>query len=119
MFRVSNCSTLSIVDVMRPPKTSGSLDRLRTNYFQDPEISYDCNEGDDDPFPRYDKDRLNSHGTRCAGEISMIANNGKCGVGVAFNAKIGGKTFEDFLHNDVRPRVVVSRSEVVGWPRER
>ena len=32
----------------------------------------------------------NSHGTRCAGEIAMIANNGICGVGIAYNAHIGG-----------------------------
>ena len=31
------------------------------------------------------------HGTRCAGEIAMVANNGICGVGVAPNAGIGGK----------------------------
>ena len=31
-----------------------------------------------------------SHGTRCAGEIAAKANNSFCGVGVAFNAKIGG-----------------------------
>lgn len=32
-----------------------------------------------------------SHGTRCAGEVAMVANNLKCGVGVAYNARIGGK----------------------------
>ena len=32
------------------------------------------------------------HGTRCAGEIAMVANNDKCGVGVAYNAKIGGQS---------------------------
>ena len=32
-----------------------------------------------------------SHGTRCAGEVSAVANNGICGVGVAYNSKIGGK----------------------------
>lgn len=58
---------------------------------QDPDISWDCNENDADPSPRYDAHRRNSHGTRCAGEVAMSANNGKCGVGVAFNAKIGGK----------------------------
>lgn len=42
-------------------------------------------------MPRYDFARTNSHGTRCAGEIAMVANNEKCGVGVAFNVKIGGK----------------------------
>ncbi|KAK2086871.1 Proprotein convertase subtilisin/kexin type 4 [Saguinus oedipus] len=30
------------------------------------------------------------HGTRCAGEVAAMANNGFCGVGVAFNARIGG-----------------------------
>lgn len=33
----------------------------------------------------------NAHGTRCAGEVAMQAGNGKCGVGIAYNAKIGGK----------------------------
>nr|XP_022900544.1 neuroendocrine convertase 1-like [Onthophagus taurus] len=71
---------------------------LKENY--DPEISFDCNEDDNDPLPRYDPSRQNSHGTRCAGEIAMIANNGKCGVGVAFNAKIGGVKILDGLVND-------------------
>ena len=31
------------------------------------------------------------HGTRCAGEVAGQANNQKCGVGVAYNARIGGK----------------------------
>lgn len=31
-----------------------------------------------------------SHGTRCAGEAVATANNGICGVGVAFGAKVGG-----------------------------
>lgn len=30
------------------------------------------------------------HGTRCAGEVAAVANNGVCGVGVAYNARIGG-----------------------------
>lgn len=30
------------------------------------------------------------HGTRCAGEVAAAANNDVCGVGVAYNAKIGG-----------------------------
>jgi len=32
-----------------------------------------------------------SHGTRCAGEVAAEANNSVCCVGVAYNAKIGGK----------------------------
>jgi len=63
---------------------------LRDNY--DPAISVDVDDGDPDPSPRYEPLRSNAHGTRCAGEIAMKANNLKCGVGVAFNAKIGGKT---------------------------
>ena len=30
------------------------------------------------------------HGTRCAGEISAVAGNGICSVGVAYNSRIGG-----------------------------
>ena len=32
----------------------------------------------------------NHHGTRCAGEISAVAND-YCGVGVAYQSKISGK----------------------------
>ena len=32
-----------------------------------------------------------SHGTRCAGEIAAVANNSVCGVGVAYEASIGGE----------------------------
>ncbi|XP_046332685.2 PC3-like endoprotease variant B [Haliotis rufescens] len=63
---------------------------LRDNY--DPAASTDLNDLDDlenDPMP--DKSNsLNSHGTRCAGEIASSAHNDNCGVGVAFTAKIGG-----------------------------
>ena len=41
-------------------------------------------------MPRYDFTNENKHGTRCAGEIAMAPNNGVCGVGVAYDAKIGG-----------------------------
>ncbi|KAJ8914185.1 hypothetical protein NQ315_015958 [Exocentrus adspersus] len=73
-------------------------DDLKDNY--DPEISWDCNEDDDDPLPRYEITKSNSHGTRCAGEVAMTANNGKCGVGIAFNAKIGGVKMLDGLVTD-------------------
>lgn len=33
----------------------------------------------------------NKHGTRCAGEVAAVAYNQICGIGVAFNASIGGK----------------------------
>ncbi|XP_074651716.1 neuroendocrine convertase 1-like [Tubulanus polymorphus] len=58
------------------------------NYFKN--ASTDLNGKDDDPFPRYDPTNENKHGTRCAGEVAMVENNQKCGVGVAYNVKIGG-----------------------------
>lgn len=61
---------------------------LKANY--DPDASYDLNDDDSDPMPRYDETNENKHGTRCAGEIAMMANNQECGVGVAYDAKIGG-----------------------------
>ncbi|GIY88795.1 neuroendocrine convertase 1 [Caerostris extrusa] len=66
---------------------------IRRNY--DPNASWDTNDNDPDPFPRYDESDSNNHGTRCAGEIAMSANNLKCGVGVAYNAKIGGSFRRD------------------------
>ncbi|XP_078256326.1 PC3-like endoprotease variant B isoform X1 [Rhinoraja longicauda] len=36
------------------------------------------------------RDGLYWHGTQCASEIAMEANNSFCGVGIAFNAKVGG-----------------------------
>nr|XP_018915743.1 PREDICTED: neuroendocrine convertase 1-like [Bemisia tabaci] len=62
-------------------------DDLKDNF--DPEISYNLNNSTFDVLPRYE-DPINAHGTRCAGEIAMKANNSKCGVGIAFNAKVGG-----------------------------
>ncbi|KAM7420240.1 hypothetical protein PAMA_014780 [Pampus argenteus] len=41
-----------------------------------------------DPMPVRDEE--NSHGTQCAGVVAMEANNSYCGVGIAFNARIGG-----------------------------
>ncbi|XP_075063934.1 furin [Mixophyes fleayi] len=61
---------------------------LQDNY--DPDASYDVNDQDPDPQPRYTQLNDNRHGTRCAGEVAAVANNGICGVGIAYNAKIGG-----------------------------
>ncbi|UYV70978.1 FURIN [Cordylochernes scorpioides] len=61
---------------------------IRRNY--DPDASYDVNNFDPDPQPRYDLTDSNRHGTRCAGEVAAEANNSRCSVGVAYNAKIGG-----------------------------
>ena len=57
--------------------------------MKNPDISWDCNNDSPDPYPNK-LNAHNHHGTRCAGEIAMMANNGKCGVGIAFNAEIGG-----------------------------
>ncbi|XP_062867720.1 neuroendocrine convertase 1 [Trichomycterus rosablanca] len=66
----------------------------------DPEASYDFNDNDPDPFPRYDSTNENKHGTRCAGEIAMQADNNKCGVGVAYNSKVGGIRMLDGIVTD-------------------
>ncbi|XP_030048181.1 neuroendocrine convertase 1 [Microcaecilia unicolor] len=71
---------------------------IMDNY--DPEASYDFNDNDDDPFPRYDPTNENKHGTRCVGEIAMQANNKKCGVGIAYNAKVGGIKMLDGVVTD-------------------
>ncbi|KAL8777963.1 MAG: hypothetical protein Q9213_007629 [Squamulea squamosa] len=57
---------------------------IKDNYFA--AGSYDFNDKTDEPKPRLSDDK---HGTRCAGEIAAV-RNGVCGVGVAYNAKIGG-----------------------------
>lgn len=54
----------------------------------DPQASWDMNGNDPDPFPN-EADPINSHGTRCCGQIVMAMNNGVCGVGVAYDARIG------------------------------
>lgn len=64
----------------------GSHPDLAANY--DPQASTDINSGDEDPTPRDNND--NKHGTRCAGEVASVAGNAWCGVGIAYNAKIGG-----------------------------
>ncbi|XP_045661676.1 neuroendocrine convertase 2 [Ursus americanus] len=57
---------------------------------QNAEASYDFSGNDPYPYPRYTDDWFNSHGTRCAGEVSAAANNNICGVGVAYNSKVAG-----------------------------
>lgn len=61
---------------------------LKENY--DPLASWDLQDDDEDPSPRYAYGEPNAHGTRCAGEIASAPNNSVCGVGVAYGANIGG-----------------------------
>uniref|UniRef100_A0AC35TMJ7 Collagen n=1 Tax=Rhabditophanes sp. KR3021 TaxID=114890 RepID=A0AC35TMJ7_9BILA len=69
---------------------------LKQNFA--PEVSYDFNDDDKDPLCRMDD--FNKHGTKCAGIVGMVANNTKCGVGIAFNAKIGAIRMLDGEVND-------------------
>lgn len=61
---------------------------LTIHSSQDPDASFDINGNDSDPTPQDNGD--NKHGTRCAGEVAAVAFNNYCGVGVAYNASIGG-----------------------------
>lgn len=58
--------------------------------LQDPMASYDVNNHDSDPSPRYDMLDSNRHGTRCAGEVAAQSNNSICALGVAHGAHVGG-----------------------------
>ena len=69
---------------------------LRDNY--DSLASTDINGNDNDPMPQDNGD--NKHGTRCAGEVAASANNGYCGVGIAYNSSIGGVRMLDGIVND-------------------
>jgi len=76
-----------VVTILDDGIERGNPDLVK-NY--DPEASFDVNNNDKDPNPRYDSSDSNRHGTRCAGEVAASANNSVCGVGVAFEAGIGG-----------------------------
>ena len=54
--------------------------------------SYDFNDHDDDPIPRYDPTNENKHGTRCAGEVAA-KKSGQCGVGAAYGSRVGGELY--------------------------
>ncbi|KAJ2949490.1 hypothetical protein O0L34_g15413 [Tuta absoluta] len=69
---------------------------LAQNY--DPNASTDINGNDDDPMPQDNGD--NKHGTRCAGEVAAVAYNQYCGVGIAYNASVGGVRMLDGVVND-------------------
>ncbi|XP_028044481.1 neuroendocrine convertase 1-like isoform X3 [Rhopalosiphum maidis] len=86
-------------------------DDLKDNY--DEEISINLNWNKKDPMPRYE-DPTNMHGTRCAGEIAMAANNTKCGVGVAYNAKVGGIVLLDGKTDDeMEARALINANSLV------
>ncbi|XP_074602740.1 neuroendocrine convertase 1-like [Brevipalpus obovatus] len=83
---------------------------LNGNY--NPAASYDFNEDDSDPSPRSGGE--NAHGTRCAGEIAMMANNILCGVGIAFNAQIAGiKLLDGTITDAVEGRSLAYQHQIV------
>ena len=43
------------------------------------------------------------HGTRCAGEVAAEANNNICSTGVAYEAKIGGRQLDIYVHLSLTP----------------
>ncbi|KAL8589811.1 hypothetical protein ACOMHN_020814 [Nucella lapillus] len=59
---------------------------LKYNY--NAEASYDFSSNDPYPYPRYTDTWFNSHGTRCAGEVSAARDNNVCGVGVAYGSMV-------------------------------
>ena len=58
--------------------------------LQNARASYDFSSNDPYPYPRYTDDWFNSHGTRCAGEVSGARDNGVCGTGVAYDSMVAG-----------------------------
>lgn len=76
---------------------------LIRNY--DKKASYDINDDDENPTPQDNGE--NKHGTRCAGEIAAEAGNEFCGVGVAYNASIGGvRMLDGTVTDDVEARAL-------------
>ena len=76
-------------------------------------------DNDDDPMPRYTADNINQHGTRVAGTVAG-ARNDVCGVGVAYNASVGGIRMLDTEHQT--DAVEVPLSALLGrcdWRRRR
>ncbi|XP_068225303.1 furin-like protease kpc-1 [Palaemon carinicauda] len=63
----------------------------------------------DDPSPRLDSNFSNSHGTYCAGIMAAISNNSVCGVGVAYDSKVGGVRLVDGKVTDVQEATALSR----------
>ncbi|XP_037800101.1 LOW QUALITY PROTEIN: proprotein convertase subtilisin/kexin type 4-like [Penaeus monodon] len=89
---------------------------IAENYAKD--ISYSViRDGRDlrDANPRLDPAFSNSHGTYCAAAIAAVSNNEVCGVGVAYDAKVGGVRLVDGSVTDIQEATALSRNvEAVG-----
>ncbi|XP_013775732.1 furin-like protease 2 [Limulus polyphemus] len=74
--------------------------------------SLDINGGDSDPMPQNDAN--NKHGTRCAGEVAATAYNEYCGVGIAYNASIGGvRMLDGTVTDEVEARALNLNSQYI------
>jgi proprotein convertase subtilisin/kexin type 7 len=71
---------------------------IRPNY--NAKGSYDFISDDDDPMPLHMVSE--NHGTKCGGVIAAAANNGFCGVGVAYGATVSGVRILDSKVTDMR-----------------
>lgn len=83
---------------------------IANNY--EPSVSYSViRDGGarNDPSPRLDATFSNSHGTYCAAIIAGVSNNSVCGVGVAYNSKIGGVRIVDGTVTDIQEATALSR----------
>ncbi|KAK7082116.1 hypothetical protein SK128_015082 [Halocaridina rubra] len=83
---------------------------ISNNYL--PSISYSLirdGRSRSDPSPRLDPKFTNSHGTYCAAIIAAVHNNNFCGVGVAYNAQVGGVRIVDGKVTDIQEATALSR----------
>nr|XP_027220554.1 proprotein convertase subtilisin/kexin type 4-like [Penaeus vannamei] len=89
---------------------------IADNYAKDISFSV-VRDGQDprDASPRLDPGFSNSHGTYCAAAIAAVSNNQVCGVGVAYDAKVGGVRLVDGSVTDIQEATALSRNvEAVG-----
>ncbi|XP_045614790.2 proprotein convertase subtilisin/kexin type 4 [Procambarus clarkii] len=83
---------------------------IAANYL--PDVSYSVvydGQPLDDPSPRIDPTFSNSHGTYCAAIVAAVSNNSVCGVGVAYEAKVGGVRIVDGTVTDIQEATALSR----------
>ncbi|KAG1652008.1 PC3-like endoprotease variant B [Nymphon striatum] len=80
-------------------------DEIRENFDSGVSFDYIDNEADQDETPLD-----NSHGTYCAAIIAAEANNNNCGVGIAYNAKVGGTRLIDGPVTDVQEALALTHA---------
>ncbi|XP_068085215.1 furin-like protease 1 isoform X2 [Anabrus simplex] len=76
----------------------------------EPSVSYDVADldaQDTDPSPNMNSSD-NSHGTHCAAIMAAVANNSYCGVGVAYEAKVGGVRLLEGAVTDLQESLALS-----------